>query len=179
MLQLEFTTEAIDALRYERFHHPHPRVQLKMEVLWLKSQRLPHRQICQLAGISGNTLRAYLRDYQAGGIEQLKQLNFYQPQSALQAHRASLEAYFKEHPPVSAKQARAMIAEHTGLTRSPTQVRAFLLRLGMKCRKVGSIPAKLVAVLHALVHSSAQWTTTLQCAGRIARRDARSADGDQ
>jgi len=51
---------------------PHPRVQLKMEVLWLKSQKIPHQKICQLAGISPNTLLTYLRDYQEGGIEKLK-----------------------------------------------------------------------------------------------------------
>lgn len=142
MLKLEFTTETIEALRYERFHHPHPRVQLKMEVLLLKSQNLPHWQICQLTGVSGNTLRAYLRAYQAGGLAQLQQLNFYQPQSALQAHSESLDAHFKEHPPVSVKQARTFIAERTGIERSPTQIRAFLRRLGLQCRKVGMLPAK-------------------------------------
>jgi len=33
MIQLEFTPEAIAALHHERYHHPHPRVQRKMEVL--------------------------------------------------------------------------------------------------------------------------------------------------
>ncbi|WP_370583146.1 hypothetical protein [Microcystis sp. LEGE 00066] len=36
MINLEFTEEEKNSLYYERFHHPHPRVQLKMEVLWLK-----------------------------------------------------------------------------------------------------------------------------------------------
>jgi len=31
-------------LSYERFNHPHPFVQRKMEALWLKSQGLPHQQ---------------------------------------------------------------------------------------------------------------------------------------
>ena len=34
MLKLTFTPEVIEALRRERFHHPHPHVQLKMEVLY-------------------------------------------------------------------------------------------------------------------------------------------------
>ena len=142
MLKLEFTTDTIDALHYERFHHPHPRVQLKMEVLYLKSQQLPHQQICSPARVSGNTLRAYLREYQAGGVAQLKQLNFHQPQSALETHRESLAEHFTQHPPASVKQAQAVSAEQTGIERSPIQVRAFLLRLGMKCRKVGMMPAK-------------------------------------
>ncbi len=41
MITLEFSAEEKQALYYERFHHPHPRVQLKIEAVWLKSQDLP------------------------------------------------------------------------------------------------------------------------------------------
>ncbi len=41
MIYLEFTEEEKQSLYYERFHHPHPRVQRKMEALWLKSQKQP------------------------------------------------------------------------------------------------------------------------------------------
>ena len=61
MIAIDFTEEDIEALDYERYHHPHPKVQRKMEALWLKHQGLPHSQITRLAGISPNTLRAYLR----------------------------------------------------------------------------------------------------------------------
>ena len=57
--------------------HPHPKVQRKMEALWLKSQGLPHKQITRLTGISPNTFRAYLRQYQTGGLSALKQLNYH------------------------------------------------------------------------------------------------------
>ena len=36
--QTGFTEGDIKALNYERYHHPHPRVQRKMEALWLKSR---------------------------------------------------------------------------------------------------------------------------------------------
>lgn len=142
MLKLEFSTAEIKALHYQRFHHPHPRVQLKMEAVYFKSRQLPHHEICRLCGITGNTLRAYLRAYQAGGLQQLQQLNFYCPQSKLLEQRKSLEESFKANPPATIKQARSFIAAETGLTRSPTQVRNFLLQLGLKCRRVGMIPAK-------------------------------------
>ena len=142
MLRIQFSTEGIEALHYERFHHPHPRVQLKMEAVYLKSKKLPHQALCELTGITGNTLRAYLRAYQAGGVEQLKQLNFYQPQSHLLAHSESLEKHFQANPPATIKQASHLIAAQTGLKRSPSQVRSFLLKLGLQCRKVGMIPAK-------------------------------------
>ena len=72
MIHIDFTPEQIDALHYERFHPPHPRVQLKMEAVYLKSQSLTHHVICQLVRISENTLRTYLRQFQEGGIERLK-----------------------------------------------------------------------------------------------------------
>ena len=76
MLRLEFSEADKHALNHERYHHPHPRVQQRMEALWLKSQGLPPQRIATLCAISGNTLRAYLKLYQAGGMEALKQLNF-------------------------------------------------------------------------------------------------------
>ena len=56
MIKIEFTEEAIDELRYQRFNHPHPRVQRKMEALLLKSDGLPHHQITRILGVSENTL---------------------------------------------------------------------------------------------------------------------------
>ncbi len=38
MTRLHFTEEEQQALHKERFEHPHPRVQQRMEVLWLISQ---------------------------------------------------------------------------------------------------------------------------------------------
>lgn len=72
MIQIEFTPEEIDVLELERYHHPDPKVQRKMEALYLKSQQLAHQDICRLCRISEPTLVTYLKHYQAGGIEQLK-----------------------------------------------------------------------------------------------------------
>jgi hypothetical protein len=58
MLKIEFSEADVKALRYERYYHPHPRVQRKMEAIYLKSQRLPSQQICHLSGITANTLRS-------------------------------------------------------------------------------------------------------------------------
>lgn len=142
MINLEFTEAQAKALNTERYHHPHPRVQRKMEALWLKSQGLRHKEICRLTGVSATTLTEYLRTYQEGGLEALKAMHFYRPQSELEAHRGTLEAYFREHPPATAKEAMAKIEALTGVRRSPDRVRAFLKHLGMDCRKVGMIPAK-------------------------------------
>jgi len=142
MLKLDFTTEQIHALKFERFHHPHSRVQRKMEALFLKSQNLPHSLICQLVGISANTLRNYFKAFQTGGVEALKELDFYRPTSQLETHKESLEQHFRQLPVTSIAQAQAEIEKLTAIRRSPTQIRLFLLKLGVRRRKVGSIPAK-------------------------------------
>ena len=95
MLQLKFTDAEIEQLHHECFHHPHPRVQRKMEALYLKSQGYPHWEIAQILRISEPTLLVYLKDFQAGGIAKLKELNFYRPQSDLRQHQQTLEAYFR------------------------------------------------------------------------------------
>ena len=98
MLQMTFTAEERQALHYERFHHPHPRVQQRMEALWLKSHNLPHAQIAALVQIDEETLRSYLRLYQAGGIERLKELNWLGPQSDLAAQQDTLLNFFWNIP---------------------------------------------------------------------------------
>jgi transposase len=142
MLRLDFTTEQIEALKYQKFHHPHPRVRRKMEALLLKSKGLPHSVIAELVGVSANALLRYFRQFQAGGVTALAELNFYQPNSALEPFKSAIIAHFQAHPFVSVNQAKAEIETLTGISRSPTQIREFLVQLGIKRRKVGQIPAK-------------------------------------
>jgi transposase len=142
MIHIDFTPEQIDALHHQRFHHPHPRVQLKMEAVYLKSQGLPHKDICRLTRISENTLRSYLRQFQEGGVERLKRTDWAGTESELDEYRETLEDHFRNNPPRSTAQAAAEIERLTGVRRGLTQVRRFLKDLGLSYRKLGMIPAK-------------------------------------
>jgi len=142
MIKIEFTEEEKKILKYERYHHPHPRVQRKMEALWLKSQGESHQRIAQLTGVSINIITQYVKDYKAGGIEKLKEINVYRPQSELVTHQQTIESYFRDHPPATVKEAMAVIEKLTGIKRSEKQVWKFLTKLGLKRRKVGMIPSK-------------------------------------
>ncbi len=143
MIQLEFSEADITALDYERYHHPHPQVQRKMEVLYLKSQGLSHQEIRRLSRVRSKTsLVTYLREYEAGGIEALKQLDYKGQPSKLNEHIPSLKAHFAAHPPRTSAEAGSEIERLTGIKRSPTQIKAFLKRMGLKPRKVGYVPGK-------------------------------------
>ena len=101
-MQMKFSPEVITIFNDERYSHPVPLVQRRMEALWLKSHNLPHAQIAELVGICENTIRDYFKLYRDGGVDGLKTVQFYRPQSELSIHATSLEAHFKEHPPTTA-----------------------------------------------------------------------------
>jgi transposase len=81
--------------------------------------------------------------YQQGGLERLKQDRYVGPTSELEQHAVSLREYFEKHPPASVKEAQHVIEQQTGVRREESQVRAFLHRLGMRCRQVGTVPGRL------------------------------------
>jgi len=141
-MRLEFSEEDVKALEHERYYHPDPRVQRRMEILLLKANGLPHCQVEKISGTCGNTIRRCFRTYQEGGIEKLKAVNYYRPQSELIHHKQTLEEHFHTHPFASVQEAISQIEELTGIRRSPTQTRKFLKSIGMRRLKVGTIPAK-------------------------------------
>ena len=122
MWAINFSADDRRALAHDRYHHPDPRVQRKMEVLWLKSHGLGHDAIAAYADVSRRTVQRYLEEYLEGGLSRLCCGRGHQPRSALVEHRESLEEYFLEHPPRSARQAQAIIAQQTGVRRGLTQV---------------------------------------------------------
>ena len=138
---ITFSAEDRKALAHDRYHHPDPRVQRRMEVLWLKSHGLGHDQIAAYADVSRRTVQRYLDQYLEGGLPRLRRRQWQHPHSALADHQDSLEDYFLKHPVRSAKQARALIEQQTGVRRGLSQVRHFLKhRLGLRWRKTGAIP---------------------------------------
>ena len=145
MIQIDFAEVEIEQLNFERYHYPHPKVQIKMEAVYLKSLGLSHHEICRICRISKTTLTVYLRQYQLGGIEALKQLGYQGNQSQLNEYADSLKAYFQKNLPRTSAEAQAIIEELTGIKRSPTQVKAFLKKLGLRCRKVGFVPGKVTS----------------------------------
>lgn len=142
MIQIAFTDAQIATLEYERYHHPSPLVQKRMEVVYLKSQGVPHQEIARLCRLSRQTVVTILHLYQDEGIERLKHFHFAGQPSALNAHQSPLEAHFHTHPPRTVAEAQAEIDRLTGIRRSPTQIRAFLKRMGMQVRKGGAMPGR-------------------------------------
>jgi transposase len=126
MTRLIFTEEERHALHKERFEHPHPRVQQRMEVLWLISQGLVYSEAARLGGVAEATVDRYVAVYRQGGLEALRELKWGSGTSELLDHRESLEESFRQTPPHTIAEACQRIKDETGIERKPTQVRAFL-----------------------------------------------------
>lgn len=124
--QLAFSAEVVEEINYQRYNHLAPLVQRRMDAVRLKAYGMLHKQIAEIIGITENTLRDYFELYEQGGLEKLKELHYYQPESELKEHIVSLEAHFREHPPATIKQAQHEVEIITGVRRSETQIREFL-----------------------------------------------------
>src|SRR5215813_10197825 len=141
MRQFTFSPEVLAAIRHDRYHHAHPRVQQKMEVVWLKSQGCTHQDIARLAAVSRRSVQRYLDEFADGGLPRLRRLPWKGKANELAAHHASLEDYFLENPPRSTREAQAAIEQQTGVRRGLTQVRTFLKKVSA-CAGAKSGPSR-------------------------------------
>jgi hypothetical protein len=117
MRRFIFSPEVVAEIRHDRYYYPHPRVQRKMEVLWLKSHGLTHADIAALADVSPRSVQRYLDAFEAGGLEQVRRVGWQGKAYALDEYQASLEDYFIDNPPRSAREAQQAIERLTGIRR--------------------------------------------------------------
>ena len=136
-----FSETAIEAIAHDRYHHPDPRVQQRMEILWLKCKNQTHGDIADLARVSRSTVQRALRIYATEGLDGIRSFGWKGQPGALTPHAATIEEDFRQHPPHTAHEAARRIEELTGVRRGVSRVRKFLKDdLGMKCLKVAPIP---------------------------------------
>jgi transposase len=152
MRQFIFTEEVQQALAKERYHHPDPRVQQRMEIVWLKSKGEIHERIAELAGVSRRTVQRVLDVFAKEGLDGLRKFHWHGQVGALTSHRDTLEAEFNARPPHTVAEACQRIEELTGVRRKETRVRKFLREtLQLSWRKVAAVPVppKLTVEEHA------------------------------
>jgi len=123
---LVFSEEELSQLATERYEHPVPHVQRRMEVLWLIGNGETQERAAKLAGVAKATVARHIALFRERKLEGLRQLDWHTPTSELETHRTTLENEFRERPPHTIAEACARIKELTGVVRGETQVRNFL-----------------------------------------------------
>jgi transposase len=143
MLRLNLSDAEIQLLNYERYHYPCPIVQKRIQSVYLKATlSLPNSEIGQITGLHRHAVSFWAHAYKQGGIESLCQVNYGKNKSVLDKEVESILKSFAERPPMNTNEAKARIENLTGISRSPTQIRAFMKRQGLRYIKTGHIPAK-------------------------------------
>jgi transposase len=109
--------------------------------LMLNSQ-IEKAQIAKVLGVSIRQVYNYeLQGIELGNAEEYRD-NRYRPTSEMKGYETEIIKELVENPPATAKEAAARIFKLSGLKRSPTQVRKFMHKLGLKPLKTAQIPAQ-------------------------------------
>jgi len=143
MHTLKISEAEIQELNYERFYYPCPTVQKRLHCIYLKSKfGFSNKELGKILSRHPNTIAEDIKRFESQGTAGLKVYNYGTNKSELEEHKLSIEEAFRKEPPHSIKEARERIKVLTGIERSPTQIRVFLKRLGLRYIKTGQIPGK-------------------------------------
>jgi transposase len=142
MLQLKISDAENQRLNYERYYYPCPIIQKRIQAVYFKSFGMTNKTIAKLTGLNREIVGDWIRAYQAGGFDALCQFNYGTNKSELENHSEGILKSFTERPPMTTNEAKARIEELTGVSRSPSQVRNFMKRHGLRYLQTGHIPAK-------------------------------------
>jgi len=142
MHTLNLSEAKIQQLNYERYYYPCALVQKRMHSVYLIANNFQHKSVAEILDRHPNTITHDIKRYKLEGIEGLKRVNYGTNKSELDTHESSIKEIFELKPPKSVNEARERIKDLTGIERCPTQIHAFLKRIGMKYLKTGHVPAK-------------------------------------
>jgi transposase len=143
MPTVNLSQEEIRVLKYERYTYGNMQVQKRLNSVYLMATtEMNDVQIAKVVGCHRNILPVWRDNFLYEGLSSLYINNYRNPESILEEYSELILSHLDEHPVQSINHAVAVIEELTGIKRSPTQVRQFLLRHDYKWRKMGQIPGK-------------------------------------
>lgn len=137
-----YTPEQLKALDEARFSQKTDAINRRINAVYLWGLGLTQREVVRLAQVSPNTMRVHARAFETDGLAAVTTDDRHGRPSALAAHEAVLRAEFTARPPATVAQAKAKIAELTGVALQDTRTRLYLRSLGMKQRRLTPIPGK-------------------------------------
>jgi transposase len=138
------TDTELDALSYDRFGDFSPLVSKRLHAIYhVAFGRFKRAEIADFLGLTHDTILEYVILFNEQGIPGLKTVKTGQHNvSDLESFVSVIIPDFELIPPKTSGEACQRIRELTDISRSPTQVRAFMKRHGLRYLKAGQIPAK-------------------------------------
>jgi transposase len=126
----------LDELFPEMTLNTNSRVRKKCLVVYLRKMGYQRKEIAKTARIDEDTVTNYTKKYDESGLQGLLEENYHPPKSQLDPYTEQL--------PHTVNQAIEMIDKETGIRLKPSACRAFLKQMGMKCRRCGLVPGKVM-----------------------------------
>lgn len=152
--RIALSPEQLEIVVEERLNHPNARVRERMWVLSLLHAGLTREQAAKAAGLGRATVQRIVAAFRDGGLDGVRRWNVVGPTSELAAFRDVIRESFEKLPARTIAEAAERIERLTGLRRSPTQVRKFLKRLGLKWQPVRAVPVPPKKVSRNMSRSS-------------------------
>ena len=140
MIRIELSKEQLDELYKEATENSSARARKKCLVVYLKGNGYQHREVANLIRVDEDSITEYLKKYRDGGLPGLLAENYRKGKGQLDAYAPKLKDVFEKNPPHTVNQAIEVIERETQVRLKHSACRAFLLKLGMKCRRCGLIP---------------------------------------
>lgn len=142
MLTLNISDADIELANYERIHNPIETIRKRMDAIYWTGQHYGRSEVAAISGVHRNSVKNYVKQYNAGGLDALLRFEYKGFDSILAGQRVTIAAFFKEHPPRTAREAVAKVKELTGTALSQSEMRRLMHEMGMKPLKTGHVPAK-------------------------------------
>jgi transposase len=143
MPQLNLNKAEIQKLNYERFYFPDPIIQKRIHAVFMKATtEFSNEVIGILLDLDRHTVGNWISAYKRDGYEALCQFNYGTNKSELETHSEDILKSFTQTPPRNVNEAKSRIEQMTGISRSPSQVRAFMKRHELCYLRTGHIRAK-------------------------------------
>jgi transposase len=136
------TEKQLDELFSEMTLNTNSRARKKCWVVYLRKKGSRREEVAELLRIDEDTVTNYTKKYDESGLPGLLEENYRQPKSQLEPYTEQLKELFKKQVPHTVNQAIEMIDKEIGIRLKPSACRAFLKKMGMKCRRCGVVPGK-------------------------------------
>jgi len=111
-------------------------------VVYLRKSGFQRKDIAITARVDEDSVTNYTNKYDKVGLQGLLKENYRKPISQLDSFTEQLKSLFNQQAPHTISQAIKMINKETNVCLKPSACRAFLKKIGMKCRRCGLVPGK-------------------------------------
>ena len=143
MLPFSLSQTDADSVNIERKTHSSSLIRDRMYVLHLLHLGYKRTECARIVGCHINSVTSYIRMYNEGGLQAIRQLSYCYPRHELHELEHEVDEALTATACNTVADAAQALATKFAYNRSYEAVRQFLHRLGYKHRKAGTFPGKM------------------------------------